>query len=490
LPKNPRDQTLADSRRWWAIAGLGLGVLMATIDASIVNVALPTLVEELHTDFATVQWVVISYVLVITSLVIGVARLGDMLGRKRVYTAGLILFTLGSLLCGMAPTVGWLIGFRALQGCGAVMTQALGAAIVAMIFPASERGRALGIVGSIVAVGLTIGPALGGLLIGWVGWRAIFLVNVPLGVMAGIMVGRFVPADLPGSPDQKFDPMGALVLLATLVCYAVGMTLGQKWGFGNSHVLILLIAAGVGFAFFLIVEASVAQPMINLGIFRNALFSINLVMSLLVFVALAGTFILPFFLELVLGYRAEQVGLMMMVVPVTMGIVAPTSGILADRFGPRGITLMGLAVAAAGCLSISTLDSDVAPFGYILRLTPLGLGLGMFLSPNNSAILGEAPREHIGIASGLLSLSRTLGNTSGFPLMGALFSSYVVAAAALPPVTNVTAAPVEALQIGVTGVFRIASVIVSCSAILAALAFWIERKRRSADAIQRSSRKP
>ncbi|MBI4774678.1 MAG: MFS transporter [Deltaproteobacteria bacterium] len=472
------------------MAGIGLGVLMATIDASIVNVALPTLVETLHTDFATVQWVVISYVLVITSLVIGVARLGDMLGRKRVYTAGLALFTLGSLLCGMAPTVGWLIGFRALQGCGAVMAQALGAALVAMIFPASERGRALGIVGSIVAVGLSIGPALGGLLIGWVGWRTIFLVNVPVGLMAAIMVGRFVPTDLPGSPNQKFDPLGAVVLLATLVCYAIGMTLGQKWGFGNSHALILLVAAALGFAFFLIVEGSVAHPMIKLGMFRNALFSINLIMSLLVFVALAGTFILPFFLELVLEYRTEQVGLMMMVVPVTMGIVAPASGMLADRFGPRGITLLGLTLAAAGCVIISTLDSGVAPLGYILRLTPLGLGLGMFLSPNNSAILGEAPREHIGIASGLLSLSRTLGNTSGFPLMGALFSSCVLAAAGLPPATSVTAAPVEALQIGVTGVFRIASVVIFCSAMLAALAYWIERKRHTADTGPRQSGSP
>ena len=488
MQKDPHDQTLTSSRRWWAILGIGLGVLMATIDASIVTVALPTLVEELHTDFATVQWVVISYVLVLTSLMIGVARLGDMLGRKRVYMGGLALFTLGSLLCGMSPTVGWLIGFRAVQGCGAVMTQALGAAIVALIFPASERGRAMGIIGGIVAVGLSLGPALGGMLIGWVGWRFIFLVNVPLGMLAGIMVGRFVPPDVSGSPDQKFDAVGALVLLATLACYAVGMTLGQKWGFGNQFVLILLAGAATGFAAFLMVEFLVVQPMINLGMFRNVLFSINLLMGLLVFISLAGTFILPFFLELVLGYRTEQVGLMMMVVPVTMGMVAPASGVLADRFGPRGITLMGLMLAAAGCLSISTLDSGVSPLGYILRLAPLGLGLGMFLSPNNSAILGEAPREHMGVASGLLSLSRTLGHTSGFPLMGALFSAYILAAAGLPPATSVADVPVEALEVGVAGVFRIASVIVSCSAILAALAFWIERKRRAAGMIEKRSR--
>ncbi|MBF0475781.1 MAG: MFS transporter, partial [Deltaproteobacteria bacterium] len=189
------DMSLAPApHKWGAFCAVGLGVLMATLDMGIVNVALPTLIRQLHTDFATIQWVILSYVLVITSLMLGVGRLGDILGRKKIYTTGLAIFTSGSLLCGLAPSVGWLIAFRSLQGLGAVMMQSLGGAIVVEAFPSSERGRALGAMGGVVSVGLALGPALGGVIIGMAGWRAVFLVNVPIGIIAGLAAFRFVPS--------------------------------------------------------------------------------------------------------------------------------------------------------------------------------------------------------------------------------------------------------------------------------------------------------
>src|ERR671933_1238121 len=182
--------------KWWAMLGIGLGVLMFTLDTSIVNIALPTLVKQLNTSFATIQWVVLSYLLIVTALVLGAARLGDMLGKKRLYLIGLIIFTISSLLCGLAPDVGWLIGFRALQGLGAVFISALGAAIITEVFPDSERGRALGIIGAVVSLGVALGPTVGGLLIGIAGWRTIFWVNLPICIFATLIILRFVPSSV------------------------------------------------------------------------------------------------------------------------------------------------------------------------------------------------------------------------------------------------------------------------------------------------------
>ena len=467
--------------------GVGMGVFMATLDASIVNISLPTLVENLHTDFATIEWVILSYVLVVTSLMLGVARLGDMFDKKKLYMAGLAMFTISSLLCGLAPNVGWLIAFRALQGLGAAMTQALGVAIIAEIFPANERGRALGIIGSTVSTGIAIGPPLGGLLIGLVGWRSIFLVNLPVGILAVLVVSRFVPASVT-RPGQRFDAAGAIVLFFTLACYALGMTLGQQLGFGQTLTLVLLGGAMVGLAVFLVLENRARQPMINLAMFRNVLFSLNLLMGFLVFIVMAGMFIMPFFLQLVKGYSTAQIGMMMMANPIAMGLIAPIAGSLSDRFGSRGISLLGLLLIVLGCLTVSTLHESVTVAGFILRLIPFGIGLGMFQSPNNNAIMGSVPRDRLGVASGMMALSRTLGQTTGLPLMGALYTSLVLSFAQLPAGTDATTAPARALVSGINGTYQIAALFILGAVALASAALWIDnRRKREAAAAAKSS---
>ncbi len=476
------------SRKWWALLGIGLGVFMSTLDASIVNISLPTLVHDLGTTFATVQWVVLSYLLVIATLMLSVARLGDMLGKKKLYTTGLVLFTIGSLLCGLAPGVGWLIAFRALQGTGAVMMTSLGIAIITEVFPANERGRALGIMGAIVSVGIALGPTVGGVLIGLVGWRSVFLVNVPVGIATTLIVIKVIPPPGARAPDQRFDIAGALILFAAMASYALGMTLGQRLGFGDWRIIGLLATAGAGLAIFLLFEARTRQPMIDLNLFRNVLFGVNLLMGFLVFILIAGQFILPFFLELVQGYRTEQVGLLMAVFPVCMGLVAPASGALSDRFGSRVISLAGLVIIAAASLLISTVHSGITPLGIVLRLAPLGIGVGMFNSPNNSAIMGAAPRERLGVAGGLLALSRTLGQMTGMPLMGAIFSTLALSAGGLPPGADVTTAPAAALIAGVRGTFQIAAVFILISTALAAFALWFDRRRAKAPAVSEEAR--
>lgn len=465
--------------KWLAMLGIGLGVLMYTIDTSAVNIVLPTLVKTLNTTFATIQWVVLSYLLVITALVLGAARLGDMFGKKQLYLGGLIVFTISSVLCGLSPGVHWLIGFRALQGLGAVFISALGAAIVTEVFPDSERGRALGIIGAVVSLGVALGPTVGGLLINIAGWRTIFWVNLPIGIIATFMIIRFVPASVGSGVKQRFDTLGALIMTATLTCFALGMTDGQNQGFTSSTTLTLLATAALGLAFFLALEARIKYPMLDLSIFRNLQFSLSLLTGFLVFVVIAGIiFIIPFFLEWVKQYTTQQVGLLLAVSPILGGIIAPISGSLSDRFGSRVISLTGLVLMAIGCLQCSTFDTQLTELGYIVRVIPFGVGFGMFQSPNNSAIMGGVSREKLGIASGLLSLTRTLGQTAGLPLLAAIFASLTLSDANLQPYTDVRAAPIEALVYGVQGAFRVAALILGVAVLLSGVVWRMERFSR------------
>lgn len=465
------------SGKWQAMLVVGLGVFMGTLDMSIVNIALPTLVERLDTSFVTIQWVMLGNLLVITSMMLGVARLGDMHGKKKLYTAGLLIFTVGSLLCGLAPNVGWLIGFRIVQGSGMVMLQALGTAIVVEMFPAHERGRALGIMSSIVSVGIAVGPAIGGLIIGLIGWRWIFLVNVPVGLITFTLAARLLPSQNPDQTGERFDGSGAFIIALSLVFFALGMTMGQNRGFDNGLVQLLLIISGIGVAVFVITEARIRHPMVDLSLFKDALFSLNLVMGFLAFLVMGGLFILPFFLQLVKGYPTQQIGLMMMVLPVAMGITSPLSGDLADRYGTRVISIIGLVIVAVGCLTLSTLHTGISVLGYILRMAPLGIGIGIFMSPNNSAIMGAVPQHRLGVASGLLALSRNLGSSAGLPLAGAIFNALVLATAEIPALSSVTDAPAEALVRGVNGTYRVAAYVMIVAIFLSFIALWLDRRR-------------
>ncbi len=470
-----------DRAKWMSLLAVGTGVFMGTLDMSIVNVSLPTLVRELNTNFSTIQWVILGYVLVVTSMMLGAARLGDMFVKKRPYALGLVLFTLGSLLCGFSPNVEWLIAFRVLQGCGAVITQALGIAIIVEVFPAFERGRALGLMGSIVSVGLAMGPAIGGLIVGMVGWRWIFWVNVPVCIFAILVVIRFVPATIPHEENQNFDLPGAFALLITLGCYALAMTMGQQLGFSNNIVKLLLLASGAGLILFLALEKYMYQPMVDLGLFRNILFSVNLIMGFLTFVILGGgVFILPFFLQLVLGYPPQYIGLLLMVVPSTVGLIAPISGTLSDRWGPRGISLIGLIIISLGCFSVSTFHGEMSAWGYIMRVIPLGLGIGIFQSPNNSAIMGAAPPERLGVASGLLALSRNLGQATGIPLVGSLFATISLASARVRAM-EITSLPAKDLVEGLSGTYRVTGSLALVAAGLAIFALWKEKKGKTSN---------
>ncbi len=467
------------SKKWYVLAAVGMGVFLATIDGSIVNVSLPTMEKSFQTDFALVQWVVLAYLLTVTTLMLGIGRLADIYGKKPIYTTGFIVFTSGSVLCGLSPSIYPLIGFRVVQAVGAAMIMALGMAIVTEAFPRSERGRALGISGTIVSVGIAIGPTLGGIIVQNLSWHWIFFVNLPIGVIGTWMVIRFVP-DFKPPGGQRFDYWGALTLCVSLLSLLVALTVGQRVGFGDSMVVILIATFAVFLGVFIAIELRMGQPMIDLRLFRKTLFSVSLTTGFIIFICLSGSLLLmPFYIQNVLGYDPQQTGLLMATVPVALGIIAPISGSLSDRFGSRPITVAGLAVLTIGFLAVSSLNAETTTLGYILRFLPVGLGMGIFQSPNNSAIMGAAPRERLGIASGMLAVTRTLGQTTGIATLGALWAGQVFKHAGEVLPGGATAAPIFAQVDALRDTFVIVSVLILFALLLSIWGLREERKLKN-----------
>ncbi len=482
ISKKGQDTDISRAEKWLCLLAVGLGVFMGTVDVSIVNVSLPTLVEDLETDFATIQWVILSYVLVVTSLMLGAARLGDMYPKKYLYGLGLVIFTIGSFLCGFSPNVYWLIAFRALQGFGAVMLQALGMAIIVEIFPGHERGRAMGLLGSIVSVGLASGPALGGVIVGSIGWPWIFWVNVPLGFLALIAVLLFVPLNRVQQTGQSFDLKGTLILMVSLASYALAMTRGQNIGFDQPVIKVLLAVFALGMLFFLIVQRRMKQPMVDLSLFKNILFSLGILLGFATFIILGGTmFLLPFFLQDVQKYSIHMVGVLLMVVPVAEGLIAPLAGWLSDHFGPYGIRLAGGVVIVLACFLLSTLQIQTSILGYILKVAPLGFGIGIFQATNNSAVMGAVPLKRLGISSGLLALSRNMGVTTGLPIIGALFTASVLSVTGTSRM-DIGSVSARALESGFFHTFQIAGLFMCLAAALGVWSLWIsirDKRRKS-----------
>ncbi|HSF86037.1 MAG TPA: DHA2 family efflux MFS transporter permease subunit [Acidimicrobiia bacterium] len=472
------------TRRWWVLVAVGMGIFLGTIDGSIVNVALPTLVDEFNTSFSVVQWVVLGYLLTLATLVLGIGRVGDMVGKKPIYAAGFVVFTIGSMLAGLAPTVGWLIGFRVFQAVGAAMVFALGFAIVTEAFPPQERGRALGIMGSVVSIGIVVGPSLGGFLIDAISWRWIFYVNLPVGIVGTITALRFIPR-VPPPGQQRFDYLGAFTFLLALAPLLLGLTLGQERGFGDRPVIALLVVSAVGLAAFLGIERRVPQPMLDLTLFRNRLLSVNLFTGWISFIGIAGLLILlPFYLENVLGYEPRQVGLLLAAAPVALGVAAPLSGSLSDRIGPRPVTVAGLAVLTVGYFLARYLDTDTTILVYMLILIPIGAGMGIFQSPNNSAVMGSVPPQRLGVTSGMLTITRITGQIFGISVLGTIWAARVNAAAGSSG--DASDAPAAAQVAGLQDTALVVALLTAFALGVATWGLLLEQRERAAAHASRS----
>jgi EmrB/QacA subfamily drug resistance transporter len=455
--------TIDYSKKWLVMLSVACGVFLSTLDGSIVNIALNTLVIEMDKPLAVVEWVVLAYMLTIATLMLSVGRLADMIGKKRIYLAGLAIFTLGSGLCGLSPDVYWLIGFRVLQAVGASMVMALGTAIVTEAFPSNERGKAMGIMGLMVSIGIIAGPTIGGILLQSLSWHWLFYVNLPVGVIGVILVAVFVPYRRP-QHKQRFDFAGAGTLFACMALLLLSLSIIQLEGFSHPTAYFLFAAGAGMLVWFIRIEQRAEQPMIDLNMFTNRMFTINLVTGCLTFIAGAGTTLLmPFFLQNVLGYDPQKTGLMLIVAPMAIAIMAPLSGALSDRMGSRLITTIGLTITAFGYILVSGISATTSAWEYILRYLPIGIGLGIFQSPNNSAVMGSAPKERLGVASGLLALTRVIGQMTGIAILGAVYNTIVLQQSGGIVVEGNVQAPIPAQMVGLHAALLFAVVVLLTS---------------------------
>ena len=426
-------------------------MLMPSLDTSIANAGLPTLAQAFSASFHAVQWTVLAYLLTITTLNVSVGRLGDIVGRRRLFLGGIALFTIASLLCGIAPTLWFLVAARAAQGLGAAIMMALTVALVGETVPKSKTGSAMGLLGTMSAIGTTLGPSLGGVLIAGFGWRTIFLVNVPLGIVNLLLAHRYLPADRPAQ-KASLDVPGTLLLALTLAAYALAMTMGRS-RFGP-----LLLIAAVGAGLFVLVETRATSPLIRVAMVRNP----SLIMSALVSTVLMATLVVgPFYLSRALGLGTAVVGLVLSVGPLVAALTGVPAGRIVDRLGTQRITIVGLCGIVAGSVALAMMPATFGIAGYLAGIVIITSGYALFQAANNTAIMTGVQPEQRGVVSGMLSLSRNLGLITGASVMGALFAFASRAA-------DITTASPAAVAGGMRITFGAAAILIAAALTIAA----------------------
>jgi EmrB/QacA subfamily drug resistance transporter len=440
----------------WALASLSLSMLLASLGTSIANVALPTFAVAFNASFREVQWVVLAYLLASTTLIVSVGRLGDLVGRRRLLLGGITLFGVASVLCSIAHHLGLLIAARAMQGLGAAVMMALTMALVGATVPKAALGRAMGLLGTMSAIGTALGPSLGGLLIDGLGWPAIFLVNVPLCLLTYMLAYRFLPVDRPVPKTERsgFDGVGTVLLAVTLADYALAMTIGPRGSFGLENVA-LLVAAACGLGLFVLAERRAPSPLVRWAMLRASGLRVSLVMSALVSTVMMATLVVgPFYLSRGLALDGMVVGLVLSVGPLVAALTGVPAGRIADRLGARPTTIVGLVGMAIGCCSLSVMPAALGIPGYIGAIAILTVGYALFQTANNTAVMADVVSDQRGVISGLLNLSRNLGLITGASVMGAVF------AAASRTRDIATAAP-DAVAMGMRATFVVAAVLIA-----------------------------
>jgi EmrB/QacA subfamily drug resistance transporter len=410
--------------KWSVLIAVGTGTFMSALDTSVVNTVLPVVNQTLHSDIATTEWVVVIYLLFVSSLLPGFGRLGDLRGHKSVYTWGFILFIVSSLLCALSPTIYALIAARAFQSLGASMLSANSPAILTKSFPSSERGRALGLQATMTYLGLIVGPSLGGWMTGLYGWRSVFYINIPVGLIGLILSVRFIPRDTPKVILERFDWSGAMTFMGGLVAFLLALNQGHEWGWTSPAILGLIALAILLLVVFLRLETRSPSPMLDLSLFQSRPFTASIASAIFNYICVYSIlFLMPFYLIQGRGLTAAQAGILLTAQPIAMAIVAPLSGILSDRIGARLPSMVGMGMLAVGLYLLSRLDLISTSVDIALSLLVTGLGIGIFISPNSSALLGSAPVNRQGIAAGLLATARNVGMVLGVGFAGAIFTT-------------------------------------------------------------------
>lgn len=394
------------------VATVCIGAFMGQLDASIVTLAVPSIRTDMNAPLSQVEWVALIYLLVLVGSISAIGRLADMLGRKLLYVYGFALFTLASLACGLAPDITWLLMARAVQAVGAAMLQANSVALIRTSMPAGKLGKAIGLQGAAQAVGLAMGPSVGGLLIGAGGWRWVFFVNIPAGII-GMLLGWFLlPRTRVKAPRTGMDWLGLVLLMPAVGALLLALSEASRLGFGSLVVLALLAASLILFLFFVLRERRTAHPLVDLSLFRAGTFSRGISTGLLSYLMLFGIlFVTPLYLESAHSLPSAQAGLLLTVLPVALALVAPVAGLIADRFGVRVPTSAGMGLTVAALVILGLSSGNLWAMGAALAV--MGLGLGLFTPANNAAVAAAGHDHQAGMVSGVLNMTRGVGTSLG-----------------------------------------------------------------------------
>ena len=427
--------------KWWVFLALAIGTFTSVADFGSLNVTMPTIAEHFGTDLPTTQWVLIGYALVISALLLPMGRLSDIIGRKRVYASGFVIFVVGGLFAGTSDSILTLIGFKVLQGVGASMTQGTGMAMVLSSFPHEERGKAIGSFITVVGAGNVAGPALGGLIAGTLGWQWVFYFGVALALLAIAAVSLVLDGRIysrRGTGSASFDWLGAALSTAALVTFLMVMTNAPRLGWAYPLVLGGIVALVAFVALFIWWELRCETPMIDVRLFKMRLISLGVAAQFISFIGNSSMrFLLPFYMQAALSFSPQQIGLIFIPASIAMIVTGPVSGRLSDRFGHRWFTVGGLSVSVCGLLLLSTLTTESSVWKVATAMLLLTGGTGTFYPPNNASIMQQVPESRYGVMSGFINLVRNSANITGTAVATAIVAAVMVSMGYLPNLSSI-----------------------------------------------------
>jgi EmrB/QacA subfamily drug resistance transporter len=467
-----------ENRRWWTLGALCFALFMIMLDNTVVNVALPAIKADLRMSTAELEWTVAAYALTFASLLLTGGKLGDLLGRRLIFTIGLAVFTLSSLACGLSSSAPELISARAVQGVGAALMMPATLSIISATFAARERGMAIGIWAGVSAMALAIGPLLGGIITEHISWNWIFYVNVPIGVAGVIAALTVVPESKDTSHEQRLDLPGLLTSGIGLLALVYALIEGHEYGWTSARIVGLFLVAAVALVGFVLLERHQRLPMLDLSLFRNGTFLGANIVAILVTLAMFGIFVFfPIYMQTFRGWSPIQAGAALLPWTLMVVVFAPIAGKLSDRVGSRWLMAGGMTVVAACCLLLSTVTLH-STFWHMLPAFLLGgLGMSFVMTPMSAAAMGAAPVAKAGVASGVLNTFRQVGVALGIAITGAIVANRATASAAGG------ASPPEAFVHGLTFAMRVSAVICLGAAVVAAV---LVRRYRHAEASQQA----
>lgn len=407
-------QSNVGSNKWKILAVVLLGPLVSTIDASIVNVALPDMARKLYTSIDTIQWVVTSYLITISAFIMVFGKIGDLIGKCKIFHRGFIIFSAGSLLCALSNTIEFLIISRVIQAIGASMILSSNQGIIADTFSIHERGKALGLSGSTVAIGTMLGPPIGGFLVQFLNWQSIFIINIPIGIIAFAAGIKVLPKDNKNGSLKSLDIPGSILFIIFIVCVFWALSSGEKFGWDNPYIISSFTAACICIVAFYFLENRIKNPMIEFTLFNNKLFNISLLCAFISYtIIFSNNIIYPFYLQYVMKISPAKAGFLMIIFPVFAGIIAPLSGQITDKIGGEIPSFLGLICTIISLVLLSMLNLDSSYIHIIISIAILGIGNGLFQSPNNTIVMSLAPRNKLGIAGSINALIRNIGMVFG-----------------------------------------------------------------------------